>query len=201
MGTNLLLVDDHPVFRKGLRLLIEEEDDLHVTGEAGDGQAAIELARELSPDIILMDITMPNLDGIETTQQILTEVPDTKIIALSIHSEKDFVQGMLLAGASGYILKESAPEEVVDGIRAVQRGEVYLSAKITGVVIEEFRRALSQGPILEEDTEIAVSPILSTKLHRPTITPDLLPRDAAPRKAEPAPPAYPDSDHRPSRLR
>lgn len=176
MRTNLLLVDDHPVFRKGLRLLIEEEDDLHVTGEAGDGQAAIELARELSPDIVLMDITMPNLDGVETTQRILSEAPDTKIIALSIHSEKVFVQGMLLAGASGYILKESAPEEVVDGIRAMQRGEVYLSAKITGVVIEEYRRALSQGPILEEDSDIAVSPILATKLHRPAVTPDLLPR-------------------------
>jgi LuxR family maltose regulon positive regulatory protein len=176
MRTNVLLVDDHPVFRKGLRLLVEEEDDLHITGEAGDGQAAIELVRELSPDIVLMDITMPELDGVETTQQILAEAPDTKVIALSIHSEKGFVQGMLLAGASGYILKESAPEEVVDGIRAVQGGEVYLSAKITGIVIEEFRRVFSQGGIPEDGAYISTPSILSTKLHRPTITKDFLPR-------------------------
>jgi LuxR family maltose regulon positive regulatory protein len=149
MKTNVLLVDDHPVFRKGLRLLFEEDPDIRVVGEAGDGQAAVERIRELSPDVVIMDITMPGLNGIEATRQIIAESPDTKIIALSIHSGKGFVDDMLSAGAAGYVLKESAPEELVSSVRAVMKGEIYLSAAITEVVVTEYRERLSRDTVVE----------------------------------------------------
>lgn len=247
MKTKVLLVDDHPLFRKGLRLLLEEEKDLQVVGEAGDGQTAIDLVRKLIPDVVVMDITMPNLNGIEATRHIISESPNTKVMALSIHSGKRFVEDMLRAGAAGYLLKESAPEELVNGIRAVVRGEVCLSAAIAGVVVSQYVNVLSQAdtsagkaelttreidvarllaegsstkeiaPVLQvstktvesvrlrimkkldvknvaELTEIAKErhwlkgdsravadgptdhPILGTKLHRPPVPPDLVPR-------------------------
>ena len=143
MPTTILIVDDHPLFRKGLQLLLKEEEDMQVIGEADDGQAAIDRVRELSPDVVVMDITMPNFNGIDATRQIVSESPDTRVVALSIHSGKRFVQDMLAAGAAGYILKLSAPEELVNGIRAVMQGEVYLSAGITGVVVSQYLKLLS----------------------------------------------------------
>jgi len=145
MKNTILLVDDHALFRKGLRLLLEEEQDMEVVGEAGDGQEAIDRVRELSPDVVVMDITMPGLSGIDATRQILQAFPDTRIVALSIHSGRRFVKDMLQAGAAGYILKESAPEELLMGVRAVIRGDRFLSASITGVVVSEYMDALSQS--------------------------------------------------------
>jgi len=116
---------------------------MQVIGEAGDGKAAIDRVRELSPDVVVMDITMPNFNGIDATRQIVSESPSTRVVALSIHSGKRFVEDMLGAGAAGYILKLSAPEELVAGIRAVMQGEVYLSAGITGVVVSQYLKILS----------------------------------------------------------
>lgn len=144
MATKILLVDDHPVFRKGLRVLLDDEKDLRVVGEAGDGREAMEMARKLSPDVVIMDITMPNLDGIGATRGIMAESPDTKIIALSIHGGKRFVENMLSAGAAGYILKDSVPEELVDGVRAVLRGETYMSPEVTGLVVAQYVGLLSR---------------------------------------------------------
>lgn len=163
MQSTVLLVDDHPVFRKGLLSLLEDEEDMLVIGEAGDGQTAIALVRELSPDIVVMDVTMPELSGIEATKRIISEFPDTKIVALSIHSEKQFVQDMLQAGAAGYILKESVPEDLVKGIRSVIHGEGYLSPAITGIIVSQFRESLSQEHLFTE----VHSEILETKLHAP----------------------------------
>jgi LuxR family maltose regulon positive regulatory protein len=143
MPTTILLVDDHPLFRKGLHLLLNAEEDMQVIGEANDGQVAIDRVRELSPDVVVMDITMPNFNGIDATRQIISESPDTRVVALSVHSGKRFVEGMLAAGAAGYILKLSAPEELVKGIRAVMRGDVFLSADITGVVVSQYLKVLS----------------------------------------------------------
>ena len=166
MKKTILIADDHPVFRQGLRLLLEKEKDLKVVGEAGDGLEAIDRVRELSPDIVVMDITMPNLDGIWATKKILAASPDTRVVALSVHSGKRFVREMLQAGAAGYILKETVPEEMIQGIRTVLSGDVYLSATVSGIVVSEYRKLLSKaGP--EED--ISQELILRTKLHRPPL--------------------------------
>lgn len=168
MKPSILLVDDHPIFLKGLRSLIEDETDMEVIGEAGDGQAAIELLQTLSPSVVVMDITMPGINGIEATRQILSDFPNTKVIALSIHSEKKFVESMLQAGASGYIVKESVPEELVKGIRAVMNGQAYLSPSITGLVVSQFRQNLS-GKQTSRKNHIE---IIETKLHPPLVSGD-----------------------------
>jgi len=175
MPTTVLLVDDHPVFRKGLRILFEDEQDIQVVGEAGDGQEAIHRVRNLSPDVVVMDINMPNFNGIDATRQIVSDSPETKIVALSIHSGKRFIEDMLRAGAVGYILKECAPEELVNGVRSVMRGEIYLSPSVTGIVVSEF---VTTQAIAEATGEHhgwmadQMTPIINTKLHRPSIPED-----------------------------
>jgi DNA-binding NarL/FixJ family response regulator len=175
MPITVLLADDHPIFRKGLSYLLAEEADFEVVGEAEDGRKAIEMAISTAPDVAVMDISMPDVDGIEATRQIRSEVPNTKILTLSIHGEKRFVEDMLRAGAVGYMLKESAPEELVAGIRAVQRGEIYLSPAITDVAVEQYRTLLTEGIPLES-THLAMNSILVSKLNRPQVAPSTLSR-------------------------
>ena len=156
----ILLVDDHPLFRKGLHTLLDDEEGLLIVGEAGNGREAIELVKKLSPAVVIMDITMPELDGVEATRGIVAESPETKVIALSIHGGKRFVENMLSAGATGYILKDSAPEELVDGVRAVLRGETYICPEVTGLVISQYVELLSRvqasgGPAALTKQEIA----------------------------------------------
>ena len=174
MAITILLVDDHPLFRKGLRFLLEEQSDFRVIDEISDGQEAIERVRAISPDVVIMDISMPNLDGIDATRQIVSEVPSAKVVALSMHSGKHFVEDMLKAGASGYILKESVPEDIVSGIRMVTQGDIYLSPAITGIVVSEYKGLLTRH--LSPDSTKYISPILNTKLHRPALSPDLVRR-------------------------
>ncbi|RLC12800.1 MAG: hypothetical protein DRI24_16900 [Deltaproteobacteria bacterium] len=172
MPTTILLVDDHPVFRKGLRILFEDEQDIKVIGEAGDGQEAIHRVRDLSPDVVVMDINMLNFNGIEATRQIVSDFPDTKIIALSIHSGKRFIEDMLSAGAVGYILKECAPEELVNGVRSVVRDEIYLSPSVTGIVVSEFVTTQPTAKAIGEQdgwTADEATQIIHTKFHRPSI--------------------------------
>ncbi len=176
METTILLVDDHPIVRQGLRLLLEGKGDMRIVGEAGDGQTAIDRVRELEPDVVIMDITMPTLSGIDATRQILSEAPDTKVIALSIHGEKHFIEEMLGAGATGYILKDSIPEELVNAVRAVMSDEVVLSTAVAGVVVEGYRKALAGGLVSDEEEGVAAGQIIPTKLHRPPVTTDLVPR-------------------------
>ena len=179
MPITVLLVDDHPIFLKGLRLLFDEEQDIRVVGEAGDGRAAIEQAQELSPDVVVMDISMPNMNGIEATRQIISGSPTTKVMALSIHAGKQFVKDMLGAGASGYILKDSVPEELVEGIRKVMQNEVYLSDTITGVVVTDFLKAENEESASEAPEPSAAHKrafILRTKLQCPPVASDILPR-------------------------
>ncbi len=141
METKVLLVDDHTIFRRGLYLLLNNEKGIRVVGETGDGQTAIDLICTLLPDVVVIDITMPNMNGIEACRQIASESPDTKVVALSIHSGKCLVEDMLSAGAVGYIMKESAPEELVKGIRAVIDGKAYLSPSITDISLSCGREA------------------------------------------------------------
>jgi DNA-binding NarL/FixJ family response regulator len=134
----ILLAEDHAIVREGLRSLLEKQPDMEVVCEAEDGRIAVERARELLPDVVIMDITMPNLNGVEATRKIIKEFPQIKVIALSIHSSRRFVANMLGAGATGYVLKEGLLEELVKAIRAVTAGDIYLSSKITGIVIEDY---------------------------------------------------------------
>lgn len=174
MATNIILVDDHPLFRKGLLHLLEEQKDFRVVGEAGDGQTAIDKVRTLSPEVVIMDISMPDIDGIEATRQILSKAPSVKVIALSMHSGKRFVEDILQAGAVGYILKGSVPEDLVKGIRVVIGGDIYLSPAITGIVVSEFTQLLNKLP-LERPDQI-ISPMIRTKFRRPSLSSDLVPR-------------------------
>jgi len=174
MATKILLVDDHPLFRKGLRLLLEEQEEFHIIGEAGDGREAIDRVRKHSPDVVIMDINMPEFNGIDATRKIVSEHPSAKVVALSMHAGKSFVEDMLQAGAAGYILKKSVPEDIVNAIRMVIQGDIYLSPAITGIVVSEYKELLAKSPATAQIED--ASPILRTKLQRPVLSPDLQPR-------------------------
>jgi DNA-binding NarL/FixJ family response regulator len=147
MSTRILLADDHKIIRDGLRALLEKEPDMEVVGEAQDGLTTIKLAKKLLPNIVIMDIGMPDMNGIDATRQILTETRGIKVIALSMHSDRRFVLQMLKAGASGYLLKDSAFEELASAIKTVMAGQPYLSPKITDVVIKEYIHALPKNEV------------------------------------------------------
>jgi two-component system response regulator NreC len=140
MSVRVLVADDHQILREGLVTLLAKAG-LTVVGEAADGRTVVRLARELKPNVVIMDIAMPELNGIEATRQIVADVPGIKIIALSMHADKHFVRGMLQAGASGYLLKHCASQELVQAIRAVMNHQVYLSPGITELVVEDFKSA------------------------------------------------------------
>ena len=153
--TRILLVDDHAIIRQGLSSLLEKQPDIEVVGSVEDGRQAVDTVRQLAPDLVIMDISMPNLNGIDAARKITEEINGVKIIALSIHSSRHFVAEMLKAGASGYILKECLFDELVEAIKTVLNGGTYLSPKITGVVIDDYVKRLStqyqpEGPVLTE---------------------------------------------------
>ncbi|MGA2324370.1 MAG: response regulator transcription factor [Sedimentisphaerales bacterium] len=155
MPTRVLLVDDHAMIRQGLCSLLEKQPDIEVVGSVEDGRKAVDIARELAPDLVIMDISMPNLNGIDATRKIIGEMGDVKVIALSIHSSRHFVAEMLKAGASGYILKECLFDELVEAIKTALNGGIYLSPKITGVIIDDYVKRLStqyqpEGTVLTE---------------------------------------------------
>ncbi|MHC4509850.1 MAG: response regulator [Planctomycetota bacterium] len=145
MNTKVLLVDDHALIREGLRSLLEKQPEIEVVADVDDGRKALDLTRELSPDIVIMDVTMPRLGGIEATRQITAEFPTVKIIALSIHSKRRFVSDMLSAGAAGYILKECLFDELVQAIEVVAAGGRYLSPRVTDMVVDDYVKRLSSG--------------------------------------------------------
>jgi DNA-binding NarL/FixJ family response regulator len=138
VGITILVVDDHKILRQGLRTLLAKEADMEVLAEAEDGRGAVRLVRELSPQVVIMDVGMPDLNGIEATRQILQESPETKVIALSMHSDRRFVTNMIKAGASGYLLKDSAFEELATAIRVVMARKTYLSHEIAHVVVTDY---------------------------------------------------------------
>ncbi|MCK5173358.1 MAG: response regulator transcription factor [Planctomycetes bacterium] len=141
MSIRIILADDHKIIRDGLRSLLEKEDDIQIIAQADDGRKTIELVTELTPDVVIMDIGMPGLNGIEATRHIAHEFPKVKTIALSMHSDKRFVTEMLKAGASGYLLKNCAFEELATSIRTVVDGKTYLSPAITDIVVDNYIRS------------------------------------------------------------
>jgi len=134
----IVIADDQGMVRQGLRALIQEQADMEVVGEAQDGWEVVQRAKELSPDIVIMDISMPNLNGVEATRQILRERPNTRIIALSMYPHKRYVTEMLRVGASGYVLKSCLFDELVKAIHAAAAGGHYLSPQITDVLVDEY---------------------------------------------------------------
>jgi len=145
MSIRILLADDHGIMREGLRSLLEKEPDIKVVGEAEDGRKAIGLVSELLPDVVIMDISMPGLNGADATRRIVHQFPTVKVIALSMHSNRIFVVDMFKAGASGYVLKECLFDELVEAIRIVAAGDKYLSPKVAGVVVSDYVKRLSGG--------------------------------------------------------
>ena len=138
MNVDVLIADDHQMVREGLRSLLTEEPGIRVVGEAAEGRTTVRLARELAPDVIIMDVAMPDLNGIEATRQIVAELPGVKIIALSMHDDRRFVLNMLKAGAAGYMLKDSAFTDLAKAIRVVMAGKTYLSHEVADIVVKDY---------------------------------------------------------------
>jgi DNA-binding NarL/FixJ family response regulator len=145
MTIRIVLAEDHQLMRQGLKSLIEGQPGMEVVGEAMDGRTAVQLARKLVPDLVIMDISMPDLNGIEATRQVVAVAAGVKVIGLSMHSDKKFISEMLAAGASGYLLKDCAFAELADAVRTVHSNQVYLSKMITSIVVEDYLRQLATG--------------------------------------------------------
>ena len=148
MEISVFLADDHKIIRDGLRSLLESQECMKVVGEAENGREALKLVNKLKPDVIIMDISMPDLNGIEATRQILTESPEVKVIALSMHSDRRFVIRMFRAGVSGYLLKDGAFGELVNAIEAVMDEGTYLTPKIAGILIKDLKNSANENSSL-----------------------------------------------------
>ncbi len=144
MSIRIVVADDHKIMREGLRALLDKQSDMQVVAEADDGLTVVRMARELSPDVVIMDIAMPDLNGIGATKKIKAELPAIKVIALSMHSDRRFIAEMFRSGASGYLLKDHSFEELVTAIRVVVANRIYLSPSIAGIVIEDYVRQLQK---------------------------------------------------------
>lgn len=136
----ILLVDDHKVMRDGLKMLISAQPDMEVTGEAGDGLAAWQQAKDSVPDVVVMDVSMPQMGGARATERIKREYPQVKIIALTAHDDRSYVSQLLEAGASGYMLKVAASEDLINAIRVVAAGGIYLDPAVADKVLDSYRR-------------------------------------------------------------
>jgi len=145
MTVRILIADDHQVVRDGLKALLDIPPRFQVIGTACDGREAFVLARKLNPDVVIIDIAMPELNGMDATKRMLAEMPALRIIALSMHSDKRYISGMLQAGALGYVRKESAFEEIDAAVEAVSQGNVYLGEGVAGVVVNDYRQMISSG--------------------------------------------------------
>jgi two-component system, NarL family, nitrate/nitrite response regulator NarL len=142
----LLLVDDHPVVRRGISSCLSRQERLAIVGEAADGLEAVRKAKELSPDIILMDIDMPHMDGLAVTEVLRKELPNIKVLILSMHSNTDYVLRILQSGARGYVLKEASPEELVRAIETVEAGEAFFSPDVARLALNQFVRGGGDNP-------------------------------------------------------
>ena len=136
----ILLADDHRLVRQGFRLILLSQDDMEVVGETGNGREAVELAASLKPDVVVMDVTMPELNGIEATRRIREFSPHIRVLALSVHRDSVYVREIIRAGAEGYLLKESADTDLLAAVRAVAVGHSYLSPEVSGAILNDYRR-------------------------------------------------------------
>lgn len=159
MSIKILIADDHQLFREGLINLLSDSSEIEVIAQAEDGKETIIKARKFNPDIVIMDIGMPVMNGVEATEILKKELPDIKVIAISMHSDKHFIKGMLEAGASGYLLKSCTYDQLIESINAVYSGKKYLSDKITEVIIQDYLEKEEEIPnndskLSERESEI-----------------------------------------------
>ena len=162
MTINILIADDHKIVCDGLATLLKAEADMVVVAKASNGRDAVKLAEKFAPEIVILDVAMPDLNGMEAARQILSARPSTKVIALSMHADRRYVTGMLSAGASGYLLKDCMFGDLIRAIRTVRSGQVYLSPSIAGIVVEElihprtqdYASRLAQKPLSSREREV-----------------------------------------------
>ncbi|MFM9972351.1 MAG: response regulator [Burkholderiales bacterium] len=139
MGTRIVLADDHRLIREGISSLLRQENDIEIVGEAADGAEVVRLARKLRPELVITDISMPGLNGIEAIKQMVSDAPMIKILCLSVHDEKSMIAAVMDSGAAGYLLKDCAYEELIRAVRTVLSRQVYISPGIAGILIQEYR--------------------------------------------------------------
>jgi two-component system response regulator NreC len=155
MITKVLIADDHQIVRQGLKILLEKENDMKVVAESEDGRNTVRLVRELQPGVVIMDVAMPDLNGIEATRQIISEFPKIKVIALSMYADRRFVVNMLKSGASGYLLKDCAFEELTRAIRVVLSHKTYLSPGVSDILVKDY---MTGGPTQETSVFSVLTP-------------------------------------------
>jgi DNA-binding NarL/FixJ family response regulator len=155
----LLIADDHELFRRGLRMVLEDEDDIEVIDEAGDGEQAVEMAREHAPDVVVMDVRMPGLTGIQAARRIKEEEPGTKILVLTISDEEDDLYEAIKAGANGYLLKEISIDEIAHAVRSVHSGQSLISPSMASKLLDEFATMIKK----EEQKEEVPAPRLTPR--------------------------------------
>ncbi|GIO07358.1 transcriptional regulatory protein DegU [Brevibacillus reuszeri] len=160
----IVIVDDHQLFREGVKRILEMEEDFKVVGEGADGGEAALLAEEHKPDVLLMDINMPNINGVSAAENVIGVSPTTRVIMLSIHDDEGYVYRTLRSGASGYLLKEMGTSDLVDAVRVVASGGAYIHPKVTGKLIEEFRRLSEQEGSTERSFSVDESQALDPKV-------------------------------------
>jgi DNA-binding NarL/FixJ family response regulator len=136
----ILLADDHAVVRQGFKMILDAQADMEIVGQAANGRQAVDLAEQLRPDVVVMDVSMPELNGIEATRRLASSLPHARVIALSMHKDSVYVREILRAGARGYLLKDSGAADLVAAIRAVASGESYLSPAVSNAVLDDYRR-------------------------------------------------------------
>ena len=162
--TKIVLADDHPLLRKALKDLLVKEKDFEIAGEAGDGQEAVRLATETSPNIVIMDISMPNMDGLEATQQIKAICPDVAVLVLTVHTDDDCILEILQAGAAGYLIKSAFGDEVVQAVRAIATGEMVLSPAIGQRLMKQAARYPTRPVSLEAGEKLSTRELEILKL-------------------------------------
>ena len=154
MTMQIIIADDHRIVREGLAAMLAADPGIEIVGECGNGRETVTMARKLQPDLILMDISMPDLNGVDATRKIVELGNNTKVLALSSHSDEQFVKGMLQAGASGYLLKECAGKELILAIRTIRRGRVYVSPEVAGLIVNDYVSILS-GDVPQESPSLS----------------------------------------------
>jgi two-component system, NarL family, response regulator DegU len=162
MAINIVIIDDHQLFREGMKRILEFEEEFTVVAEGNDGTEAVQLVETYQPDVVLMDINMPDMNGIEATRQLIEKFPETKVIILSIHDDENYVTHALKTGAMGYLLKEMDSETLIEAVKVVSEGGSYLHPKVTRNLLNEFRRLVAHGEEKKQNTQFQ-----QTEVRRP----------------------------------